>query len=155
MDTENGPTPARGYYYPDDKAPYVTVHVRIPELGQESHLGFLIATGSAITTIMPANAQRLGIQPDDPRLTFETVSHRPGLLIEAAPIPAQLAFLPDHGDLLWQDITLYVVRANTATLESPSFMGVDALRNMRLEISPNAILITPTGKPDGDPAPAT
>lgn len=134
--------PIRGYFR-DNHAPYITVHVIVESLDLQSHIDFLIATGSTVTTLMPHDAGRLRVDYQHPDLHYREISHRPGLRVQAAPVPARIAFLPAFGDPYYQDIELNVAQPGPDVPASPSIMGIDALWNMRLEINPEEVLLTP------------
>ena len=133
--------PAEGYFR-DHNAPFIAVHIMIEEMELASHVDFLISTGSINTTLMDHDAHRLGL--DTRGMEFRTAEYRPGQMIEAAVVPAKIAFIPTYGDPYYQTIALQVAKPSDQNLNLPSVLGTDALRNMQLKIGPEHIWIRPS-----------
>ena len=117
----------------------------IEEMNLASHIDFLISTGATITTLMEHDAKRLGL--DTHSMEFKPTEYRPGQMIEAATVPAKIAFLPPYGKPYYQTITLHVAKPNEEHAKLPSVLGTNALRNMKLEIGHDHVRISPSTGP--------
>lgn len=136
LDTNGDEGQVRGYFKYRGE-PWITVRVLVPTRQLESHVDFLISTGAAGTTLMPHDAERLGLDLNSGDLVYRHWQRRPGQTVRAADVAATIAFLPERGAPIRQEVTLRAAHPDErGDDQRPSVLGMDALWGMLLEISP-------------------
>jgi hypothetical protein len=115
--------------------PYIEGHLVIPRSNLRGDISFLIDTGADTSVLMPADAQRIGV--DYSTLTGEREAVGIGGVSRSHTEPVLLAFSDPGRSLYIYQVEIVIPEAGPEMLRLPSLLGRDILNRRSISYNPS------------------
>jgi hypothetical protein len=125
----------RGQFEHTTGRPFIDSRMVVPRANLKGEISFLIDTGADTSALMPADAQRIGI--DYSTLTGEREAVGTGGVSRSYTEPVLLAFSDPGKSLYIYQVEIVIPEAGPEMLRLPTLLGRDVLNRWSMSYNPS------------------
>ena len=116
--------------------PYIEGKLYLPRLSAQTNVSFLIDTGADLTTLMPADSNRMGLDYARLQLSETTIGGIGGVEEDNYTEPAMVVFQGTNDALYCYALDLRIMPDKDYLVDMPSLLGRDILQHWIMTYAP-------------------